>query len=277
MAGGSTLHEHITSTAAALSPSDAAVPQDGATPARSVAEGPVLDAANAELEASRGQVRLANLGHAERVAGVRAGSVYRVRSPPADLSDEAPGELFLAVSATDRTKYRVQHVVQASRTEVVVAINEVPPIGPVMSLFNQSDPAQVAAAFVKYLDKCNTIGQAGAMLGAARLSAWSSEPVDGLNDDQRSAVGAIMSAGVAAVWGPPGTGKTRVIGAAVTRLLAAGKSVAIVSNTNVAVDQALLHVCRNAEPFEPGAILRVGHPTIPDIANHPLLSVATAV
>lgn len=42
------------------------------------------------------------------------------------------------------------------------------------------------------------------------------------------------------VWGPPGTGKTSVLSAAITALPAADKRVLLVSATNIAVDNALL-------------------------------------
>jgi superfamily I DNA/RNA helicase len=59
------------------------------------------------------------------------------------------------------------------------------------------------------------------------------------------------------VWGPPGTGKTRVLRSAIGDLLTAGKRVLLVSGTNVAVDNAL-HETLKERAFAPGEIVRVG-------------------
>jgi DNA-binding CsgD family transcriptional regulator len=67
------------------------------------------------------------------------------------------------------------------------------------------------------------------------------------------------------IWGPPGTGKTQTIGAIVSELLRAGRSVLLVSHTNSAVDGGLERAVRNlgllAEDgpgFEEGDLVRVG-------------------
>ena len=72
-------------------------------------------------------------------------------------------------------------------------------------------------------------------------------------------------------------GKTKVIGAAVSHLLAQGKSVCVVSNTNVAVDQSILKVVEESSSFEAGKVLRIGNPSIPAIIEHGLLTVKQAV
>jgi len=68
--------------------------------------------------------------------------------------------------------------------------------------------------------------------------------------------------------GAPGTGKTRVLRAAVSDLMAAGKRVLLVSSTNVAVDNALEGVVRERR-YQPGDIVRVGPPALPGISNDP--------
>jgi superfamily I DNA/RNA helicase len=68
------------------------------------------------------------------------------------------------------------------------------------------------------------------------------------------------------VWGPPGTGKTEVIALALQRLLEKGRSVLLVSGTNVAVDNALQRVVGAVQP-PPRRLVRVGTPQIADIAE----------
>jgi AAA domain-containing protein len=97
----------------------------------------------------------------------------------------------------------------------------------------------------------------------------------GLNPEQEQAYAACRSSGLHLVWGPPGTGKTRVLAMAIGDLLAAGLRVLLVSSTNVAVDNALLGTLRIRRPA-PGVAVRVGPPQIPEVArdeevNLPLL------
>ena len=80
-----------------------------------------------------------------------------------------------------------------------------------------------------------------------------------LNPGQRLAYLACLGPGLRLVWGPPGTGKTMVLGRAITDLLRAGKRVLLASATNVAVDNALLQVARAWHPA-PGELVRVGPP-----------------
>jgi AAA domain len=65
------------------------------------------------------------------------------------------------------------------------------------------------------------------------------DPPPGWKDAQQDAYRACLGTGLWLVWGPPGTGKTRVLRAAVSDLLSAGKRVLLVSGTNIAVDDAL--------------------------------------
>ncbi|MGH3790350.1 MAG: AAA domain-containing protein, partial [Pseudonocardiaceae bacterium] len=97
----------------------------------------------------------------------------------------------------------------------------------------------------------------------------------GLNTEQCQAYAACQSPGLHLVWGPPGTGKTRVLAMAIGDLLATGRRVLLVSSTNVAVDNALLETLRLRRPG-PGVAVRVGPPQIPEVArdeevNLPLL------
>ena len=78
------------------------------------------------------------------------------------------------------------------------------------------------------------------------------------------------------VWGPPGTGKTRLLQAAIGDLLAAGKRILLVSSTNIAVDNALLGVLRDRR-HRPGQIIRVGPPQLRRVAEDPDVSLPLIV
>ena len=77
-----------------------------------------------------------------------------------------------------------------------------------------------------------------------------------------------MSAGVHLVWGPPGTGKTKVIAQALQQIVASGKSVLLVSATNIAVDNAVARAATAIRPQQ-GVIVRAGAPHLRDVAENP--------
>jgi hypothetical protein len=102
-------------------------------------------------------------------------------------------------------------------------------------------------------------GKPGGTPSAATPPRW-------LRDGQEHAYRACLGQGLFLVWGPPGTGKTRVLRSAIGDLLAAGKRVLLVSGTNVAVDNAL-HETLKERTFAPGEIVRVGPPHLKEIAD----------
>jgi DNA polymerase III delta prime subunit len=83
-----------------------------------------------------------------------------------------------------------------------------------------------------------------------------------LNERQKDAVRLALANSVIYLWGPPGTGKTTTLSVLIQELFARGKRVLICSNTNRAVDQVLLNLCRTLktdhEAMETGKILRLG-------------------
>lgn len=93
---------------------------------------------------------------------------------------------------------------------------------------------------------------------------------EALNAKQRRFVALALVNSVSYLWGPPGTGKTQTLSALIRTLYEQGKRILICSNTNQAVDQVLLKLCRalesaNDPALEDGAILRVGRITHPEL------------
>jgi superfamily I DNA and/or RNA helicase len=82
---------------------------------------------------------------------------------------------------------------------------------------------------------------------------------DGLNDSQREALARILGSRAHLVWGPPGTGKTRLLGSAVAALAESGR-VLVVATTNVAVDEAASRVVDRlgSAAVEQNRLIRVG-------------------
>ncbi len=79
----------------------------------------------------------------------------------------------------------------------------------------------------------------------ARLShaksavAWPEEPADYASE--------ILKRHLVFVWGPPGTGKTYTLAEVARRLVLAGRRVLMISNTNVAVDQAVIELAKGID------------------------------
>jgi phosphatidylserine/phosphatidylglycerophosphate/cardiolipin synthase-like enzyme len=88
-----------------------------------------------------------------------------------------------------------------------------------------------------------------------------------LNAGQQRALTACCSPGLQLVWGPPGTGKTKVIAQSLQHLIASGKSALLVSMTRIAVDNALAKAAAAIKPA-PGVMIRAGNPDLTEIAQN---------
>lgn len=81
------------------------------------------------------------------------------------------------------------------------------------------------------------------------------------NDEQMHAVRRSLGSDTTYVWGPPGTGKTTTLARIVEAHYRAGRSILLVSNTNIAVDTALERVAdrlQGAPEFHQGLVIRQG-------------------
>jgi hypothetical protein len=105
------------------------------------------------------------------------------------------------------------------------------------------------------------------VLGLAATRTANAEPDPsvtqdgGANADQIRAVRHSLGSDTTFVWGPPGTGKTNTLARIVEAHHRTGRSVLLVSNTNVAVDTALERVAERlkGEPdFHQGLVIRQG-------------------
>lgn len=82
-----------------------------------------------------------------------------------------------------------------------------------------------------------------------------------LNADQVSALRRSLGSDTTFIWGPPGTGKTTTVARIVEAHYRAGRSVLLVSNTNIAVDTALEKVAERLKgetDFHQGLVIRQG-------------------
>lgn len=90
-----------------------------------------------------------------------------------------------------------------------------------------------------------------------------------LTDDQRMFVTEALSNDLTWLWGPPGTGKTTALAHLLTALSAGGKRVLFVSNTNAAVDTALLKYAALSPTYALGDVVRLGEPALQEVAELP--------
>ena len=106
------------------------------------------------------------------------------------------------------------------------------------------------------------------VLGLSPVRTADAEPnpaviqgIDRPNDDQMLAVRRSLGSDTTYVWGPPGTGKTTTLARIVEAHYRAGRSVLLVSNTNIAVDTALERVAERLKgdpEFHQGLVIRQG-------------------
>lgn len=91
---------------------------------------------------------------------------------------------------------------------------------------------------------------------------------------QKTAIVKALQNNITFIWGPPGTGKTKVIGQIVLHMIQANRSVLLTSHTNTAVDGAIEKADENYRKsskydkfHKPYPILRVGKPS-KDLPDH---------
>ena len=119
---------------------------------------------------------------------------------------------------------------------------------------------------INQFDLVNRLGTGQADPVPATTSTSEFIRPDELNERQAEAWTVCQAPGVHLVWGPPGTGKTKVIALALQDLVSRGKSVLLVSSTNIAVDNALGRAAQLLDPA-PGLLVRVGIPQDPAVAS----------
>lgn len=91
-----------------------------------------------------------------------------------------------------------------------------------------------------------------------------------LNPRQRDAVAQALASEVLFLWGPPGTGKTDVVGHIVEGSFRQGLKILFLAPTNVAVDQALERMCsllEHEEGFAEGIVQRAGNIVLPSLRS----------
>ncbi|MGA5759475.1 AAA domain-containing protein [Nonomuraea bangladeshensis] len=183
--------------------------------------------------------------------------------------------VFLACGQGPNTRYSVFEIF-SDQGLLYVRVMESAPTQDMVLYVQQSASATLAQSLVEQLRELPPSSLTSAF-ATARLSPMPPVRQHGLNAEQNQAVAACCAAGLHAIWGPPGTGKTRVVAHALRALRKAGKSVLLVSGTNVAVDNALQRAAELVTDLRAGQFVRVGAPTVRAVADDERLALAHLV
>ncbi len=90
----------------------------------------------------------------------------------------------------------------------------------------------------------------------------------GPNPSQHRAIQSSTGSPIQFILGPPGTGKTSTLARTVHALERKGERINVFATSNAAVDVATLRIAQtldDAGGFEPGTIIRMGSPTLPEM------------
>lgn len=109
----------------------------------------------------------------------------------------------------------------------------------------------------------------GSVYSAKKIFEYSDLTLNtGNTQSQNNAIVSALSSDITYIWGPPGTGKTTVIGQIIDELYKHDRSVLVVSHTNTAVDGAIEKADKTYSKSNPDKdanypILRIGTPARP--------------
>jgi len=240
------------------------------------------DALRAEVDAARRAVQgsAVQLVHGQLLGRVADAHqyVFRLENPQLALPDDMPGDLYVGKERYDAT------VVSLAGGTITISVPQ-DLGGHVGRATLSSNLTNLLRALIERIEDFGTSGRpnpAGArLLGQAPPSGVPVAAVASsqLNQEQAAAVASGLGRDTTFIQGPPGTGKTKTIGALGEQLALANRSVLLVSHTNTAVDQALLHIAQALGPdvLEKGLVLRLGQPKDERVSAQPNLLVATHV
>ncbi len=220
-----------------------------------------------EMAAARDSAKTAwlDIDAIEHLQDVAGHYVYRLAlSTPAHFSSDQA-----VTFETMKPKDTIPAVILQSDDEGIVVECEKPLPTDAKLLSMAFDPSFILKALEDFI--VQLVGSAGPI---ARLVADRTIPtpnhsvtrnLDGLNEDQCLAVGEMKATTLHLLWGPPGTGKTTTLGAAVVDWMRQGKTVLLVSTSNAAVDVAMRAILKRTRPDERRFLLRLGTSLDPEV------------
>lgn len=241
----------------------------------------MLAAARAELEAAPEAVAQVDLGPARPEPPPRGApeplpgtARYRVDLRGARVDVEALRDLQLVAARDPARRLPVTEVVMRLGDDLVV-------LGPAeageVRLSATADPAGPLRALVGALEAVREPGLAERFeSGVLDPPPASPPPRPGLSPEEAAAWAASLAPGFNVVWAPAGTDASRVAAEVVASLAGDGRSVLLVSTVGAAVDRAVLRAAGRLPAAAPGQLVRVGPPSLPEVADHPFLPLPRA-
>ena len=190
-------------------------------------------------------------------------------------SDQLDAAYLAPTEGSEQQKYQLIETVQDGNVLRVRAAEHAPAEGLYLWIPDRA-PGKLEKSLLDGLASINRFELIN------RFAEGATDPVPnimdqaGMDDAPGRAQAACSTSGVHLVWGPPGTGKTRVIALGLQDLINSGKSVLLVSGTNIAVDNALDRAFKALKPA-PGVMVRVGSPQLPEIATNPAVCLQTLI
>ena len=90
---------------------------------------------------------------------------------------------------------------------------------------------------------------------------------DDIIKGQDAAISKAINEAITIIWGPPGTGKTYTLAEIAFDYYRRGKTVLIVSQSNIAVDNAMLEIKKRTTKLDEGKIFRAGYSKVKEIMS----------
>ena len=203
-----------------------------------------------EIAAAQETVRTAwlEIDGIEHLADALGTFVYRlVLSSPAHFSPDQT-----VTFRTRNSKDAIQAVIIRSDDDGLVVECQTPLPTDAKLLSLSFDPTFILRALESFILEMVPKGGSISRLVLSRTipapGPVRARPHVGLNADQAFAVEEMAATPLHLLWGPPGTGKTTTLGAAVARWLRENRRVLVVSTSNAAVDVAIRTTLKNLRP-----------------------------
>jgi hypothetical protein len=216
------------------------------------------------------------LGRANRDLPSEPGWFWVDLGDQAAESDQLENAFLAQAEGPRQRRFQVMEAVQAGDVLKVKVASFAPPAGLFLWVPHRgrARPDKALLDGLTQISRFDLVDRFGQ--GRADPAPPPAAASGGLNPDQARGRAACLALGVQLIWGPPATGKTRLIAAALPELIARDKSVLLVSGTNVAVDDALGQAAKDLDPA-PGVMVRVGTPHRADVATDPRICLQRTV
>ncbi len=235
----------------------------------------VAAAATEELKAAPAALAQVDLGPARPEPAFPGTARYRVDLRGAPVDAGALRDLLLVPAGDPGAALPVAEVLYQQGDSLVV-------LGPAarggVRLSATADPAGPLRALVDALGAVREPGLAdrfdSGVFDPPPRSAPPPRP--GLSPEEAAACAASRVPGFNVVWAPVGTDPTRVVAEVVAGLAGEGHSVLLVSPVAAAVDHTAVEALRRLPDAVAGQVVRVGPPSLPEVADHPFLPLSRA-